>query len=684
MILLIGAVALECPATVRDALTYHVPRVMHWLQQRSLSPYPTSIVRQLESAPGAELQTATLMLLTGDDWALSMPQWWAMLTCGLLASLLAERLLRWHFGKQELDGKRVRWCGLLAALIAVTLPAGVTEAISPLNDFLSAQWVMLLVVFGLLLIQEPKNSFYAAGAGAALALGVNNKPTMFLYAAPWVAALALWLLRKSWRMLVALTVVTAVLGLAANWPWMARNCQVFHHALGSEETLRIQPLSDHSPSKMAANIIRNLSLYSETPFDWSTSALRRVLGSLFGLAGEPLDDKGSVWGELHFVFPSRSSEVSSGDGFGTVMAALPVLLAMLFFPGKFKWNSPLLIYLGLILAGFALFSCYLRWQPWHARLHLPLFVLAAPFTGMVLGWVWNRWFVLAASLLLALNALLILCFNHSFPAFLLSNKPFQTREELYFCEHPELYAETAELAADIVRSGVTHVCLKIGSDTAEYPVWVCLRNRGFQGTIEHVFVDNDSAKLGAPYFDSQDAVILSEDVNPPRVPDFGLRLAYGGYDRWSAFYRGKQEDRLKLIPGEIPGNITSPQPGDLQISPQASPRAVLHVMSDQLQLLQFRCSPIDQDGRPITNNAIRLRINVSDQYGRPVTNDLVHMKPVGLHRDFPATSEQVLLECALEHNPYLITLVCLNPLSDGQRTMTLANFTMKWAPLPAH
>jgi len=637
VVLLAGAVALECPATAWDALTYHVPRVMHWLQQRSLSPYPTSIVRQLESAPGAELQTTTLMLLTGDDWALNLPQWWAMLTCGLLASLLAERLLRWHFGKQELDGKRVRWCGLFAALIAVTVPAGVTEAVSPLNDFLSAQWVTLLVVFGLLLVQEPGNYFYAAGVGTALALGVNNKPTMFIYAVPFAGALGLWLLRKSLRMLAALGVVTAVLGLAANWPWMARNEGVFHHPLGSAETRRNQPLADHSPSKVAANVIRNVSLYSNTPFDWSTSVLKHVLAPLFGLAGEPPDDTGSVWVGLHFSFPLRSAEVKRGDGFGEIMAALPLLLAALFFRVKFKWNSPLPVYLGLILAGFALFSGYLRWQPWHDRLHLPLLILAAPWAGAVLGWVWNRWWVLAASLLLVLNALLLLCYNPNYPIHQLSLLRSQSREEQYFSQRPELYAGMAELARDIVSAGVSHVCLKIGPDTWEYQFWVCLKNRGFQGTLQHVFVNNESAGLAAPDFDLQGAAILcTEEDKIPHVPDFGLRV---GYDRWAAYYRGKPEVREKMVANQLSFLNHFERP----------------------TVVQIRCNPIDQNGLPFTNAVLRF------EDGNFVA-------------DCPVAAEEIEMKLHFPAGTSLLKIHCLNPPSARQRIMTLANMEVKRTP----
>ena len=634
MVLLAGVIALQCPTNVWDSLTYHVPRVMHWMQQRSLSPYPTNILRQLESAPGAELQTATLALLSGDDWALNLPQWWALLACGLLASLMAERFLKWHFGNKPLDEKRVRWCGLLAALIAVTVPQGVTQAISTQNDLLSAQWVMLLAVFGLLLTQEPKNYLYAAGAGGALALGIANKPTMFIYAAPFVPVIALWVLRKSARTMAALGVVTAVLALGVNLPWMTRNYEVFHHPLGSQDTRRIQPLQNHAPAKMGANVLRNMALYASTPFDWSTSVLNHVLGAGFNFVGEPPQDEGSVWHDQTFYFPPRS-QVRNGDGFGGIVAALPLLLGALFFLIKFKWNSPLLVYFGLLAAGFALFCGYLRWQPWHQRLHLPFFILAAPFAGMVLGWVWNRWLALTGALLLVLNAVLVLYYNPTYPIFRLSDEPFKTREERYFCWRPDLYPGTAELAGDIVHSGVTNVLLKIGVDTWEYPLWVCLKNQGFQGTIQHAFVDNESGRLGAPDLDLPGTVILTEDATMPPQPDFGLTV---GYDSWNAHFRGKAENRIKLV----------------------SNRALLTVAVQQTGHVEIRCNVIDQNGQPVTNNIIRLQTP-------------------GFARDYPLTVAPLVMECPLKPGPNMMGLFLVNPPAAEQRVLTLANLTTKFA-----
>src|SRR5574341_105350 len=50
LILTLGALAITLPTTNWDSMTYHMARVMHWVQDQSVAHYPTTNGRQLESA----------------------------------------------------------------------------------------------------------------------------------------------------------------------------------------------------------------------------------------------------------------------------------------------------------------------------------------------------------------------------------------------------------------------------------------------------------------------------------------------------------------------------------------------------------------------------------------------------------------------------------------------------------
>ena len=50
-----------------DSLVYHLVRVEHWIQDRSISPFPTQYLAEVELSPLAEYNLAHFQLLAGTD-----------------------------------------------------------------------------------------------------------------------------------------------------------------------------------------------------------------------------------------------------------------------------------------------------------------------------------------------------------------------------------------------------------------------------------------------------------------------------------------------------------------------------------------------------------------------------------------------------------------------------------------
>ena len=101
---LVGLIALMSPPNTPDAMSYHLPRVVHWLQQRSLAFYPTQELRQLTSPPGAELCILQLHALSGADYLDNLPQWWSFVGSAIGVSLVAsvkaaQKVHQWPQGK---------------------------------------------------------------------------------------------------------------------------------------------------------------------------------------------------------------------------------------------------------------------------------------------------------------------------------------------------------------------------------------------------------------------------------------------------------------------------------------------------------------------------------------------------------------------------------------------------------
>ena len=76
--LVLGVIAVITPTTNWDSLTYHLPRVMHWIQQQSVEHYPADNTCQLEFGPWAAFVVTNLHLLEGNDQWDNLVQWFAV------------------------------------------------------------------------------------------------------------------------------------------------------------------------------------------------------------------------------------------------------------------------------------------------------------------------------------------------------------------------------------------------------------------------------------------------------------------------------------------------------------------------------------------------------------------------------------------------------------------------------
>src|SRR5262249_32734710 len=132
----------------------------------------------------------------------------------------------------------------------------------------------------------------------------------------------------------------------------------------------------------ASNIVRNISLHLGTPSSTVNGLLEKSIYRLHNFIGLSPSDSRTTWTGTEFHISKLSlDEGSSGN---PVHLILIVLSSFLFIWHRQRnWYASR--YQLSLLAAFLLFSVYLKWMPWHSRLHLPLFVLFSPVIGLVLS-----------------------------------------------------------------------------------------------------------------------------------------------------------------------------------------------------------------------------------------------------------------------------------------------------------
>lgn len=502
---LIGTVlfllAVLTPPTSWDSLTYHLPRVLNWIQNGSVAHYATHDSRQLESGPFASFAVMQIYLVTNSDRLVNLVQWGAMILSAIGVSWIASNistLLGKSAGtKENSPDHSSAW----AILFVVTMPIGIVQAITTQTDYVVAFWVVSSAVFGLLFWKEPSNLLYAFLLGASIALGIITKATMVVTAGLLSACLVIAALRAASSNALRLRAIflIAFTGIVIVAPHFSRNIRVFGSALGSKYIYTLMRNEYHAPGLWASNFLRNLSLHAASGIPPVTTTVNRGLSRLHTFTRRPENDRASTFFTSTFAYVQGYpiSDNAAGNFWHLLTGFLAVAYAAFRFPGLRWWVG---VIVSIVLATFILQNGYLRWTEWNARFHLPLFLILSPIAGVSLARLPLGCRVVFG-LILACVGLHATLYNKSRPVLVGEDFLFQDRERQYFLEVPHIYIPAVNAVTDVLASESKIVGLRMYkdffnySDEMEYPFWVMLRNRGFDGKILNVGITNETARL---------------------------------------------------------------------------------------------------------------------------------------------------------------------------------------------
>ncbi|MBI3417963.1 MAG: hypothetical protein HY043_21955 [Verrucomicrobia bacterium] len=552
LILLLGFIAFTLPTTNWDSLTYHLPRVLHWIQQGSVEHFATNNTRQIEFAPWSGFVITTLHLLQGSDQAANLVQWFAMLTSVVGATFIAQHLLalrsRTESPDNIADGAGGHFCARVnsfTALLVVTLPIGAVEAITTQTDYVTTAWLVCFTVFALLLAKEPANLSHAIVASLSLALGVLTKATMYSYALPIVLGLT-WLAFARWtasRLRWRLAGIFVLGFLLLNVGHLVRNYHCFGSPLGSPHILALERNQHISFGGTFSNVIRNLLLQTNTGVAPVTRVINAFAESLHRATGHDLNDPDTTYAEAPFAFRDQFLVTDSYASAPIHLLLVAVAVILLFVRArKHGW---LLAYGALFVASFVLFCALLRWQHWHGRIHLAYFVLLTPLVAVVFVKYSPRWLVALISVVAAGFVVLSMVHNRSRPLLDLKLAALPRERQ---CLQPlagHLHEPLAQICDDLAAAHCERIGLKLGFDDAEYPLWLMLRRHGFNGWIEHVRVENESRSLSVPGGRPDAVISIAAPQSPPFTIEFPHQTDYGLFtvfwsepaSQWTQFMR---------------------------------------------------------------------------------------------------------------------------------------------------
>ncbi|MBD0324528.1 MAG: hypothetical protein ICV72_14260, partial [Aldersonia sp.] len=289
---------LSAPNTY-DSLTYHLPRIEHWVAQASVAFYPTSIHRQVTHSPGHEYLLTHVRLLTGGDQLYSVMGWLSALGCLLAVTRIAAQF-----------GGAVR-AQLIAALTVVSTPIWVMHASGTGNDIILTTWVAVaatLVVDGVRERARPGDVLLLGLTTGLVAITKNNG---LLAVAPLLLLWGYSQLRlarghdrptqlRRYATTAGASVGLLFVAVLVIGPFTARMIRDFGTPLGPPDLRNHIPMQRHDPAAVLVNALRITLTGLDTPVRPVSDAGTRLVNTTADVLGVDPNDPRITFKENRF------------------------------------------------------------------------------------------------------------------------------------------------------------------------------------------------------------------------------------------------------------------------------------------------------------------------------------------------------------------------------------------------
>lgn len=454
LLILLTMTAVLYPPNTYDVLTYHMARVVHWMQNGSVAYYPTAIDRQNVMGPGAEYLLLLFQVLSFSDQLANLLQ----LSAFIILIISTLHLLRLF----KIRGGLAGW----VMILAVTAPIAIMEASGAKNDLVAAV-MAIAVIFNCIRflvghIDKIRLGEYGL-AGVCLASAFLVKPTALLVALP---VLAIGLCLQLPRMLTSTGFKRHLVGmlLLIVTVIIIAGPDIIRKQSGAVSRHEVYPLFSEYTVDRLWNPVRHFA--HNTPFPEHTAAITRKFGYHGSLITKDIFN------------PHEDMVGNPFQASALVVTAGMSLLVWLALFCRLSHVYMLLLSFSPVVSWFV-FGMVIKDQAWITRLQLPLFYLL-PFSFIYLNCIAGKkkFFALLLKTGVCFAALFSLAYamlvaTHVLPrplilSYFWGESP--SRTAAYYANAPSLKADHDVFFQNVEQSGCKRIGLVFGPDSVDYPL----------------------------------------------------------------------------------------------------------------------------------------------------------------------------------------------------------------------
>lgn len=488
-----------------DSMTYHMPRVMHWIQNKSVDFYATSEVRQITSPPLAEYMIMHVMLLSGSDKFVCMVHG--------MSYVLSAGFIYFISIKMKVE-KRYAY---LAVFLFLMMPPAIAEAVTTQNDLFSALIMLLFFYYYLDFVYQSdltiskETLVLSVKLGTTIALGYLAKSNVLIIMAiliGYLGIIKIWQKEKFKNMLFAgiTGIVTAVIGIC---PFMIKSYKVYGTLFPSSQTEGIT-VTTLDIRLLIANCYKNMVKYVSTPLIPGINNFLMRVGHVIERVFR-IDINDPAISTMEFTLPDGDKAYQQSMAANPVVMLLCLLVILgIIFKKCEKPKLEMRMFFCTILGLLA--TCTIsKWSPWKVRYFLPFSVIAIIFICLFIGQIKEeyKWkdafigFIICFGLLSGYGAL-----HYTVNEVKMQYEGDEDGQYSYFVNR-HIRGAYNDIEAYVEEKGFRQIGLYLGEDRYEYPLWPYLEQAE---RIDHVMVEDEYLqKLEDPDFMPECIVYIGMD-----------------------------------------------------------------------------------------------------------------------------------------------------------------------------